>query len=346
MRIVFLGTPDFAINSLDVLVKSNHEVIAVVTQPDKPTERGNKIEFSAIKKYAIANNIPLFQFPKISRDGVIDLRTLAPDLMVTAAYGQILSQDILSIPRYGTINVHASILPKYRGASPIQTAIIRGDTETGVTIMQTEIGLDTGDIIDVVKTPIFDTETAGELSSRLAELGANLLLEVIEKIENGTATYTKQEQFDASVTTKISKNDTVINWEKSSREIKNLILGANPNPVARTLLEDALVKIYRAKPAEIELDEEMLATPVGTILSCSSVKKGVFVRTGDGAIELLEMQLPGGKVLPAKQLLNGRKINVGDKFKTVIQIHLWGKKWNYYTTFHFLNLRQNLKVWI
>ena len=325
MRIVFLGTPDFAINSLDVLVKSNHDVIAVVTQPDKPTERGNKIEFSAIKKYCITNDIPLFQFPKISRDGVIDLRALAPDLMVTAAYGQILSQDILSIPRYGVINVHASILPKYRGASPIQTAIIRGDTETGVTIMQTEIGLDTGDIIDVVKTPIFDTETAGELSNRLAELGANLLLEVIEKIENGTATYTKQEQFDASVTTKISKNDTVINWDKSSREIKNLILGSNPNPVARTLLGDDLVKIYRAKPADIELDEEMQAAEVGTILSNSSVKKGVFVRTGDGAIEILEMQLPGGKVLPAKQLLNGRKINIGDKFKSVIQIHLWGK---------------------
>lgn len=322
MRIIFLGTPDFAVDSLDALVKSNHEVLAVVTQPDKPTERGNKIEFSAVKKYAIAYNIPLFQFPKISRDGVIDLKALAPDLIVTVAYGQILSQDILSIPKYGIINVHASILPKYRGASPIQTAIIHGDTETGVTIMKTEIGLDTGDIIDAVKTPIFDTETAGELSDRLAKLGATLLLEVIEKIENGTATYTKQEQFNATVTTKISKNDTVINWEKSSREIKNLVLGANPNPVARTLLGDTLVKIYRAKQADIELDDDMKNAEVGTILSASSVKKGVFVRTGDGAVELLEMQLPGGKILPAKQLLNGRKINVGDTFKNVIQIHL------------------------
>ncbi len=321
MRIIFLGTPDFAINSLDALVKSKHEVVAVITQPDKPTERGNKIEFSAIKKYALANGIPLFQFPKISRDGVIDIKALEPDLMVTAAYGQILSQEVLSIPKHGIINVHASILPKYRGASPIQTAIIHGDLETGVTIMKTEIGLDTGDIIDVVKTPIFENETAGDLSLRLAYLGAELLLEVIESIENGTATYTKQEQFDATITTKISKSDAVINWEKSSREIKNLILGTNPNPIARTLLGEELVKIYRAKIAEIELDEESLKAEVGTILPISSAKKGVFVRTSDGAIEILEMQMPGGKVLPAKQILNGRKINAGDKFRTVIQIH-------------------------
>lgn len=321
MRIIFLGTPDFAINSLDALVKSKHDVVAVITQPDKPTERGNKIEFSAIKKYALANNIPLFQFPKISRDGVIDIKALEPDLMVTAAYGQILSQEILSIPKYGIINVHASILPKYRGASPIQTAIIHGDDETGVTIMKTEIGLDTGDIIDVVKTPIFENETAGDLSLRLAYLGAELLIEVIESIENGTATYTKQEQFDASITTKISKSDAVINWEKSSREVKNLILGTNPNPIARTLLGDELVKIYRAKVAEIELDAESLACETGTILPISSAKKGVFVRTSDGAVEILDMQMPGGKVLPAKQVMNGRKINPGDKFKTVIQIH-------------------------
>ena len=321
MRIVFLGTPDFAINSLDALVKSKHDVVAVVTQPDKPTERGNRIEFSEVKKYALANNIPLFQFPKISRDGVIDLKALEPDLMVTAAYGQILSQEILSIPKYGIINVHASILPKYRGASPIQSAVIHGDPETGVTIMKTEIGLDTGDIIDVVKTPIFENDTAGDVSNRLAELGANLLLEVIEKIENGTATYTKQEQFDATVTTKISKSDAAINWEKSSREIKNLIHGTNPNPIARTLLDEQLVKIYRAKIADIELDEESKALECGTILPISSAKKGVFVKTSDGAIEILEMQMPGGKVLPAKQIINGRKINPNDKFKTVIQIH-------------------------
>ena len=236
MRIVFLGTPDFAVDCLDALMKSKHEVVGVVTQPDKPTERGNKIEFSAIKKYALANSIPLFQFPKISRDGVIDLKALEPDIMITAAYGQILSQEVLTIAPLGVINVHASILPKYRGASPIQAAIIHGDDETGVTIMKTEIGLDTGDIISVVKTPIFETETFGDLSTRLSKLGADLLLDTLDKLENGTATYEKQEHFNATITGKISKSDTAINWEKSSKEVKCLILGTNPNPVARTII--------------------------------------------------------------------------------------------------------------
>lgn len=321
MRIIFLGTPDFAVKSLNALVESKHEVVAVITQPDKPSERGNKIQFSEVKKYAIEHGIPLFQFPKISRDGVIDIKTLNPDIMVTAAYGQIISQEIISIPKYGIINVHASILPKYRGASPIQSAIIHGDTETGVTIMKTEIGLDTGDIIDVVKTPIFEHETAGDLSDRLAVLGSGLLLSVLENIENGTATYTKQEQFDATVTTKISKSDAVINWEKSSREVKNLILGTNPNPIARTLLGEEVVKIFRAKQIDFELDEESKKLEPGTVLPISSAKTGVFVKTGDNAVEILEMQLPGGKILPAKQVINGRKINAGDVFKTVIQIH-------------------------
>lgn len=320
MRIVFLGTPIFSVKCLDRLIHSNHEVVAVVTQPDKPSERGNKIEFSEVKKYAIANNIPLFQFNKISRDGLIDLKALNPDIMVTAAYGQILSQDVLDIPKYGVINVHASILPKYRGASPIQTAIINGDTETGVTIMKTETGLDTGDIIDIVKTPIFENETAGELTDRLADLGSNLLMEVLFNIEHGTAKFVPQEHFNATVTSKIKKDDCVINWQKSTKEIKCLILGTNPNPIARTLLGDQIVKIYRAKIANIELTEEDKKLANGTILPRSSIKAGVFVKTVDGALEIIDMQMPGGKILPAKVLINGRKINPYDAFKTVIQI--------------------------
>lgn len=320
MRIVFLGTPIFAVKCLDKLVRSNHEVVAVVCQPDKPSDRGNKIEYSEVKKYALANSLPLFQFNKISRDGLIDLRALNPDIMVTAAYGQLLSQDVLDIAKFGVINVHASILPKYRGASPIQTAIINGDTETGVTIMKTETGLDTGDIIDIVKTPIFENETAGELTDRLAELGSHLLLEVLFNIEHGTAKFTPQEQFNATVTYKIKKDDCVINWQKSTREIKSLILGTNPNPIARTLLGDQTVKIYRAKISNIELTEEDKALANGTILPRSSAKLGVFVKTVDGALEILEMQMPGGKILPAKTLINGRKINPYDAFKQVIQI--------------------------
>ncbi len=321
MRIIFLGTPNFAVCCLDALVKSKHEVVAVITQPDKPTERGNKIEFSDVKKYAISANIPLFQYPKISRDGVIDIRALEPDLMVTSAYGQIISQEILDIPKYGIINVHASLLPKYRGASPIQTAIIKGDTETGVTIMKTEIGLDTGDIIDQVKTPIFETETAGELSNRLSSLGSELLLHVIEKIENGSATYTPQDIVDVSVTSKIKKDDCLISWEKSSKEIRCLILGTNPNPVARTLLNDDVIRIYKAKSIDFVLTDEEKQLQPGTVLERSSPKAGLFVRTGDGAIEITELQFPGGKVLTGKVIMNGRKVKDLDQFKTILKLN-------------------------
>ncbi len=321
MRIIFLGTPEFAVDSLDTLVKSKHEVIAVITQPDKPSERGNKIQFSSVKKYALANNLTLFQFPKISRDGIIDIKALAPDIMITSAYGQLLSQEILSIPKFGVINIHASLLPKYRGASPIQTAIMRGDTMTGITIMNTEIGLDTGDIINKIETPIFENETAGELSDRLAKLSSGLLLETLDKIENGTAKYVEQEHISATVTKKITKDDCNIIWEKSSKEIKCLILGANPNPIARTLLNDQIVKIYKAKISDIELDDECKKLNCGTVLPISSAKTGLFVKTSDGAVEITELQMPGGKILPAKDLLNGRKINIYDKFETVFKMN-------------------------
>lgn len=320
MRIIFLGTPEFAVDCLSELLKSKHTIVAVVTQPDKPSERGNKIQFSEVKKFALANNISLFQFPKISRDGIIDLRALAPDIMITCAYGQILSQEVLEIAKFGVINVHASLLPKYRGASPIQSAVMNGDNETGITIMNTEIGLDTGDIISSVSTPIFENETAGELSIRLSRLASKLLIETLEKIENGTATYTQQEHISATLTKKIEKEDCIINWQKSSKEIKCLILGANPNPIARTLLGEDIVKIYRAKLISFELDTEHLKLNPGTVLPISSNKRGLFVRTGDGAIELTEIQMPGGKILSAKDILNGRKINPGDKFKTALII--------------------------
>lgn len=318
MRIIFLGTPEFASKCLDKLINSKHDIVAVVAQPDKPSERGNKVVNSAVKNYALSHNLPLFQFPKISRDGIVDLKALNPDIMVTAAYGQILSQEVLDIAKFGVINVHASILPKFRGASPIQTAIINGEKETGVTIMKTESGLDTGDIIAQVKTKIDPNETAGELSDRLADIGSDLLLSVLDKYEDGTVTFKKQEHINATLTKKISKNDCIINWEKSTREIKSLILGANPNPIARTLLGDDIIKIYRATFLDFDLNEECEKLPAGTILPISSPKKGVFVKTGDGAIELLELQVPGGKILPAKQVMNGRKINAYDKFETSI----------------------------
>ena len=318
MRIIFLGTPSFAVNCLDALCNSRHEIVAVVTQPDKPSDRGNRVEFSAVKKYALDNGLALFQFLKISRDGVIDLRALNPDLIVTAAYGQILSQEVIDIPKYGIINVHASILPKYRGASPIQTAIINGDSKTGVTIMKTDIGLDTGDIISQVEVDIEADDTLGTMTEKLSIVGAKLLLETIDAIENGTATYEKQDNLHATVTHKIKKEDSVIIWGKSSKEIVSLIHGTNPSPIARTTLKGDVVKIYKAKEIDFILSEQDETLQSGSVLMCSSAKKGLFIRTGNTAIEILSMQFPGGKVLDGKSLINGRKVVVGDKFETII----------------------------
>lgn len=317
MRVIFLGTPEFAVDCLEALTHSKHEIVGVVTQPDKPSERGNKVQYSPVKVYAQEHKLPLFQFPKISRDGVIDLKTLKPDIMVTAAYGQILSQEVLDIATYGVINVHASLLPKYRGASPIQTAILNGDTETGVTIMKTESGLDTGDIICAETVPIYEDETAGELSVRLAKVGAVLLLKVLENFENHTVQYIQQDHFNATITKKITKEDCVIHWDKSTREIKSLIQCANPNPIARTYFGNDIIKIYRAKTANFELSETDKNLPVGTVLEESSAKLGLFVKTGDGILEITEMQLSGGKILPAKTILSGRKIKPLDSFGTV-----------------------------
>lgn len=311
MRIIFLGTPEFSVPTLKAIYESHHEIVAIVSQPDRVQDRGKKIVFSPVKEFAIEKNIPIFQFDKISRDGVEIIKNLEPDIMVTASFGQILSQEIIDIPEYGIINVHASILPNYRGASPIQNAIINGDKETGVTIMQTEAGLDTGDIIDVVKTNILPDETAGELSVRLANLGAELLLKVLDDIERGEVTKEHQSHIDAVVTRRIHKEEGRIVWEQSARQIKNKIHGFNPSPVAFTFLNDVPVKIYRAKIAQ---DVSEKAKKAGTILEDSSAKKGVFVECGAGVLELLEVQFPNQKIVKAKDAFNGRKIKVGDVF--------------------------------
>lgn len=312
MKIIFLGTPEFAIPSLEKLLKSRHEIIAVVTQPDKPQGRGNKLTPPPVKIFAMQNNIPCYQFRKISREGVEELSSLKPDIMITAAYGQILSQAIIDIPKYGIINIHGSILPKYRGASPVQTAVINGDTETGITIMQTDIGLDTGDILSMQKTYIDENETSGELMNRLAELGSDLLLPTLDQIESGEITRIKQQHADENITKKIKKEDCLINWNKSAKQIKCLILGTNPDPISRTILNGEVIKIYRAKIAE-NIENDKYATP-GTIIEPSSAKAGVFVQCGQGVIEILEAQFPGGKVLTGKQLFGGRKFAVNMAF--------------------------------
>lgn len=315
MRIIFLSTPEFGIASLEKLIASRHEVIAVVTQCDKPSGRGNHLKPSPIKEFALKHNLKVLTYEKISRDGLNDLKNLNPDIMITCAYGQILSQAIIDIPKYGIINVHASLLPKYRGASPIQTCIIKGETETGITIMQTEAGLDTGDILSRATTKIGEEETAGELSQRLSQLGADLLLQTLDDIECGETQPEKQQHANATITTKIKKEDCYLNFNKSAKQIKCMILGANPDPIATTRLGKDLVKIYRARVA---YDLPDSGQEVGTIIEPSSAKRGVFVQCGSGVLEIVEAQFAGGKVLPAKQLFGGRKFAIGMKFDGIL----------------------------
>lgn len=315
MKIVFLSTPEFGIPSLEKLLASKHKVIAVVSQPDKPNDRGNKITFSPIKQFALEHSLKLFQFEKISRDGVQTLRELAPDIMITASYGQILSQEVINIPKYGIINVHGSLLPKYRGASPVQSAVIEGETKTGITIMQTEASLDTGDILNVKEVEIDPNETAGELMGRLANVGADALLEALDMIENGTLAPKKQSHFEATITTKITKEQGVIFWNKSADQIKCQILGQNPFPIAYSFLAGEKINIYRAKISDApSTDKEP-----GSVIQPSSPKNGLFVQCGVGVIEITEIQFPGGKVISGGQALGGRKIAVGDVFSLEVK---------------------------
>lgn len=313
MRIIFLGTPSFAVPSLEKLLASRHEIIAVVTQPDRPAGRGKKIAFSPVKDFALKHGIKVLQYDKISRDGYDEIKSLNPDIMITAAYGQILSQGLIDIPRFGIINVHGSLLPKYRGASPIQSAILKGDTVTGITIMQTEATLDTGDILSTASTQISPSETAGELTDRLAVIGADLLLETLDAIEDGTVERVKQQHADATITKKITKEDCLINFNKSAKQIRCLVLGASPEPIARTILNGSPFLIYRA----VETNFENTTAPAGTIVEPSSAKVGAFVQCGQGILEILEGQFPGGKVLTGKQLVGGRKLQLGMRFETM-----------------------------
>lgn len=318
MKIVFLGTPKFAIPSLEKLLESNHEILAVITPPDKPAKRGQKLLPCCVKEWALEKKLQIQQFTRISRDGIKFLEDLKPDIIITVAYGQILSQQVLDIPRYGVINVHPSLLPKYRGASPIQTAIIKGETVTGITIMQTNVGMDSGDILKSETFEILPNQNAGELSDELSEVGAKMLLEVLSDIEAGNINPIKQNHSDATFTTKIDKEDCSINWNKSAKQIHDLVRGANPEPIAYSVVNKQVLKIYST---EIVTDMPDTKSLVGTVIKESSAKAGVFIQCGNGILKLNQVQFPGGKVLDARNLMNGRKINVGDVFEYIVQVN-------------------------
>lgn len=304
MRIVFLGTPDFAVLPLEAIVKSRHEVVAVVTQPDRPVGRKAIITPCAVKQYATSVSLNVLSYEKISKEGVEDLKALNPDIMVTCAFGQILSSEVLSIAKHGVINIHASLLPKYRGASPIQHSVLNGDAETGITVMQTDVGVDTGDIILQESLKILPEETAGELFDRLSVLGAETIIKALDLIESGNATFTKQDEDKATHVKMIKKTDALIDFNKSAIEIYNLVRGFNPWPVAYTYYQGKTLKVYKCRVND----------GCGEVGSVISSNNDVTIATGNGSITLLEVQLEGSKKMPIKDFLAGHKIEVGFKF--------------------------------
>lgn len=304
MKIVFLGTPKFGADVLNILLKSRHEVAAVVCQPDREGNR-KRVEICPVKVVAQANGIKLFQFEKISREGVDVLRGIDADAFITAAYGQMLSQEILSLPKYGVFNVHGSLLPKYRGAAPVQFALLNDESETGVSIMKTELEMDSGDVVKQVAVAINQDDNAATVLDKLADVGGQALLAFLDDLENGTAVFQKQDGAKATYCSKIGAETAKIDWSKSNNDIFNKIRALNPNPVANTSLDGVNLKIYDSRPSDFTA-----SGACGEVVECS--KKALTVQCGDGCLDILSLQLAGGKVLSFKDFVNGRKINKGD----------------------------------
>lgn len=308
MRIVFMGTPDFAVGSLQALCESGkHEILAVVTQPDRPKGRGNKLLQTPVKEYALAQGLTVYQPQKVKTPEFVELlHELQPELIVVAAFGQFLSKEILELPKYGCINVHASLLPKYRGAAPIQYAIIKGEKESGVTIMQMDIGMDTGAMLDKVVVPIAENTTMGELHDALREQGAALLLEVIDKIAAGTAVAEPQDNEQATYATLLDRSMEHIDWSKTAQEVHNLIRGFNPAPSTFTKLPNGKsLKIWGSK-----MTDKSSAAAAGTVVETG--KHSFFVACGEGVLEITEVQPESKKRMPAQVFLNGRGVQEGD----------------------------------
>ena len=305
MKIVFMGTPDFAVGTLEAIIEAGHEVLLVVTQPDKPKGRSGALQYTPVKECALAHGIEVFQPTKIRlEENVAFLRKYEADIFVVAAFGQILPKSILDMPKYGCINVHASLLPKYRGAAPIQWAVINGDKVTGVTIQQMDIGVDTGDIILTKELAISEEETGGGLFDKLAVVGAEACLEALEQIAKGTATRTPQNHDEATHVSMIIKEFGNIDWNRSAAEIERLIRGLNPWPSAYTKLDGKTFKIWKAK---VVSEENEYAT--GCIIR---VGKGeMLVQTGNGLLSLLEVQLEGKKRMEVDAFLRGYQVEEG-----------------------------------
>lgn len=321
MKIVFMGTPDFAESSLRAIYEAKHEILAVVTNPDKPSGRGMKLTASPVKQYALEKNIPIYQPQKIrdNKEFIEEIKKLKPEVICVVAYGKILPQEILDIPEKGCINVHGSLLPKYRGAAPIQWAVINGDKITGITTMYMDAGMDTGDMILKEEIPIGEEETTGEIWNKLSNIGGKLLVETLDKIEKGKATRTKQGE-DFTIAPMLSKENAKIDFENMTAvQIKNLVRGLNPIMGAYTYLDSKKIKIWKAQAInEKEFQEKSngkidlykINCKEGTVLFSDS-KVGLYVKTKEGILKILEIQGENSKRMSIEDYLRGNKIEVG-----------------------------------
>ena len=313
MKIVFMGTPDFAEKSLEAVYNAGYEIIGVVTNPDRPKGRGMKLEASPVKKYAESKNLKIYQPEKIRKNEefIEEIRQLKPDVICVVAYGKILPKEILEIPKFGCINVHGSLLPQYRGAAPIQWAVLNGDKITGVTTMYMDAGMDTGDMILKKETPISDDETTGELWARLSEIGAVLLVETLQKIEDGTAPRIQQGD-EFSIAPMLDKEIAKIDWDnKTAIEIKNLVRGLNPIMGTYSFLNDRKIKFWKV---DVVSDNFFENEKNGTVVKADS-KDGLYIKAKDGLIKVIEIQGENAKKMSIQDFLRGNKIEVGSVMK-------------------------------
>ena len=309
MRVVFMGTPDFAVGTLKALLQSRHQVVAVVTQPDKPKGRGKAMQFTPVKEVAVSAEIPVLQPKRVREPEVVEeIRQFHPDVIVVVAFGQLIPKAILDMPQYGCVNVHASLLPKYRGAAPIQWAVIDGEEKSGVTTMQMDEGLDTGDMLLTEEVVLDPQETGGSLFDKLSEVGAGLLLKTLDELEAGNVHPQKQpSESTTAYAAMLTKKMGEIDWTQSAVQIERLVRGLNPWPSAYTHLGQKTLKIWRAAvhPSMVQTKEP------GTVILMD--KKHFGVQTGDGMLEILELQLEGKKRLDADAFLRGYQVEGGIK---------------------------------
>ena len=317
MRIVFMGTPDFSVAPLKALIEGGHEILAVVTQPDKPRGRGKAVQMTPVKEEALSRGIPVYQPVKVRDPEFIQvIKDLAPDVIVVVAFGQIIPQAILDLPPYGCINIHASLLPKYRGAAPIQWAVIDGEKETGITTMQMDAGLDTGAILEQERVALAEDETGGSLFDKLSAVGSSLILSTLKKLEAGTIRPVPQPSEGSSYAGRLPKELGDINWSRDAGSIERLIRGLNPWPSAYTRWNGKTVKLWAAKALLQDAAEETgehEKGAFGQIVRCD--RHCLIVQTGEGLLDIRELQLEGKKRMDVEAFLRGCPMAAGDMFE-------------------------------